>query len=129
MSQGNIGIGFVIPSKLSMQVAKKLIQHGSMVQAYIGFAAEEVDLNEVNLPEGFEGAVGVLKVVAGSPAEKGGLKQGDLILSAQNKPTRNVFEIKKIMHPHQPGDTIALKVLREGAVATINIVVEQAPKP
>jgi serine protease Do len=99
-----------------------------MVRSYIGFLPEEIDPETTTLPAGEEAGVRVAKVVPGSPAEKGGLKVGDIIVDCQGKPTPDVYEIKKIMHPHQPGDSIVFTVYRNERKGKITVVAEDVPK-
>src|SRR5438552_10716697 len=80
-SGGNRGIGFAIPINLARSVMESIIENGHVVRGYMGVNIQDVTpalAKEFGLDEGKDGAL-VSEVTSGSPAEKAGLKAGDVI--------------------------------------------------
>ncbi|HEX6829197.1 MAG TPA: trypsin-like peptidase domain-containing protein, partial [Burkholderiales bacterium] len=86
-SGGNIGIGFAIPATLARQVMEQIIQTGSVTRGWIG--VEVQDLTN-DLAESFKVSSGkgvlIAGVIPGSPAEKGGIRRGDVLVAVEGKP-------------------------------------------
>jgi serine protease Do len=119
-SGGYMGIGLAIPSRMTQQVIDQIIATGSVKRAYLGILLQPID-KEMTEAMGLEKQEGILisDVVKGSPADKAGLKQGDIILSYDGKPAKNVTKFRNDIAMMNPGSDIKLKVLRNGK--TVNI--------
>ena len=123
-SGGNIGIGFAIPVNLTKSVMSQLIEHGSVQRGRIGINGQ--DLNP-DLAKAFgltdtRGAV-VTRVLPGSPAAKAGVKSEDVILEANGKVIEGFAQLRNIVGLLRVGDTVKLKVLREGKPRTLSVVI------
>ncbi len=123
-SGGNIGIGFAIPVNLAKSVMSQLIEHGSVQRGRIGINGQ--DLN-ADLAKAFgltdtRGAV-VTRVLPGSPAAKAGVKSEDVILEANGKVIEGFAQLRNIVGLLRVGDTVKLKVLREGKPRTLSVVI------
>ena len=123
-SGGNIGIGFAIPVNLAKSVMSQLIEHGSVQRGRIGINGQ--DLN-ADLAKAFgltdtRGAV-VTRVLPGSPAAKAGVKSEDVILEANGKVIEGFAQLRNIVGLLRVGDTVKLKVLREGKQRTLSVVI------
>jgi serine protease Do len=121
-SGGNIGIGFAIPSRMAESVMGQLVsggrvargQLGVTVQALTSDMAESLGLKEVH------GAV-VSSVASGSPAEKAGVKRGDVIVSVDGVNVEDGNTLRNRIASTRPGSTVALGVVRDGSAKTIRV--------
>ena len=125
------GYGFAIPITLAKSVMDDIIKYGKVRRAVLGIAISEVDPDDA-------GAAG-LKTIEGvkvsgfspsdgtSPAEKAGLEAGDIIVGADGKPVDRVSTLQRIVRMHQPGQTIALDVVRFGTRKTFSVKLSEAP--
>lgn len=114
-SGGYMGIGLSIPSKMVQHITDQIIQGGVVKRAYLGVLLQPVDkeLAEAMSMEKQEGIL-ISDVVKGSPAEKAGLKQGDIILAYDNKPIKNMTKFRNEIAMMPPGASITLTILRSG---------------
>ncbi len=121
-SGGYMGIGFAIPSNIAKHVMKQLIENGSVVRGFLGVSLQDVD-NEIaeafNL-ERPEGAL-VTEVIKDSPAEKGGIKQGDIIIAVNDTAIKSPGALFKAISFMDPDTTVTLKINRKGKVMTLKI--------
>ncbi|MGP0068502.1 MAG: trypsin-like peptidase domain-containing protein [Isosphaeraceae bacterium] len=129
-SSGNDGIGFAIPIKMAVSVADMLIKDGKVRYARIGIALGHLTpalSRQFGLDEGTKGVL-VGDVVPGSPADKAGLKQGDVITSfaGEKVQDRSSFRLKvatsEVAKPYEIG------FIREGSQKTAQIVPAPAEK-
>ncbi len=110
---GYMGIGFSIPSNIAKNVMEQLISKGSVGRSFIGLELQQIDHD---LASAFglhraEGAI-VAQVVPGSPAEKGGIKQGDIILKFDGVPVKSVGAFRTSIALMPPGSKLKLQILR-----------------
>lgn len=114
MTFGNIGLGFAVPSKMAQQVLPQLIENGKVERAWLGITMETVNSNladERNLdaPRGAH----VEAVGKESPAEKGGIQPGDIIVEFNDVTVRNISHLMLLVGAAKIGKTVDLTVLRE----------------
>lgn len=129
-SNGNIGIGFAIPSNMVKQITEQLIEFGEVKRAYLGVQMQ--DINEelakaFNIESG-KGAV-VTRVIKGSAAEESGLQVGDVILSIAGTKLRNADTLRNTIGLLMVGQTIDLGILRDGKETTLTATVKESQKP
>ncbi|MBP2704082.1 trypsin-like peptidase domain-containing protein [Microbispora sp. RL4-1S] len=110
-SSGNIGVGFAIPINTAKVVSEQLIKTGKATHAYLGVTLADAT-------GGVSGAV-VSSVTAGSPAEKAGLKEGDLITKINDTPVDGAETLVGVIRTSRPGDKVTLTYQRNGNTATI----------
>ncbi len=124
-AEGNIGIGFAVPTNTIRDLLPQLMQ-GKVIRGRIG-------LQMTNIPrEGFEdfglksraGAL-VSSVAPGGPAEKAGVKPGDVITKFNDKPVQNTTDLQKAVASTKPGTSVNLSVVRNGKDQQIRAVVEE----
>jgi S1-C subfamily serine protease len=114
-AQQSAGIGFAIPIDFAMRVAEQLIATGRAEHPYMGISMATVDqtvAEQIGVPE----VRGVLiqSVLAGSPAQKAGLKTGDIITSIGGAVVQSI-------RSHAVGDTVEVAVTRDKAPVTISV--------
>lgn len=125
---GYTGIGFSIPSNMLKHVLDQLIKTGSVTRGFIGVTLQNID-PDLAQAFGLKQAGGALiaDVSRGSPAEKAGLKQGDIIQAYNNLPVSNISSLRNAIALMTPGDRISLKVLRNGSAIDIPVQIGNYP--
>lgn len=126
-SGGHMGVGFAIPSNLAKAIAHQLIEEGVVIRGYLGIVIQQLtaDLAQSFGIETEQGAQGILvaQVSKQSPAEKAGLKQGDIIQKFQGKPVKNIGNFRNQVALTTPGSRVKLTVLRDGKRRNIMVTV------
>lgn len=121
---GNIGLGFAIPSNMAKHVMDQLIATGTVRRAKLGVTVQQItsDLaTSLGLPS-TRGAL-VSSVEDGSPAAKAGFKQGDVITSYNGKPVADNNQLRNSVASTTPGTSVEVQVLRNGRSETLQATV------
>jgi serine protease Do len=123
-SGGNMGIGFAIPSNMARTIMDSLIEHGKVVRGWLGVAIQNLT-EDLSQSFGYKGTDGVLvgDVTPDSPAEKAGMKQGDIITSLNGKDTPNMNELREAVASIAPGKTVKIDVFRDGERKTLTVTI------
>jgi serine protease Do len=127
-SGGNQGIGFAIPVNLARDVMESLIKDGHVTRGYLGVIIQDVTpalAKEFKLKEAHGALVG--DVTAKSPAEKAGIENGDLILEFNGKKVTDSRHLKLEVARVQPGESVPVKILRDGSTKTLDVTVKEMP--
>ena len=121
-SGGFEGIGFAIPGNMAIRVAKQLISSGKVQRGYLGLTIQNLT-PELARSFGVSETTGVLvaKVLKGGPAEKVGIKSGDVIATYQGKPVDGPDAFRNEVAAAPVGQTVALTILREGRSRDVNV--------
>jgi serine protease Do len=125
MSQGNMGVGFAIPSNLVRDLLPQL-RSGKITRGRIGVGIgvlEREAIDELGLKER-AGAL-VSTVSEGSAAEKAGLEPGDIILTYNSKPVKNDRDLVQMVTATKPGTTVPLRIVRDRQERSVNITVDE----
>lgn len=119
---GYMGIGFAIPSDMAKHIMNELVSKGSVTRGFLGVVLQPVDydLAMVFGLDRVEGAL-VAEVQENSPAEKAGLKRGDIILEHDGIRVESVASLRNAISLSGPGQPVLLKVLREGKTLPISV--------
>ena len=123
-SGGNIGIGFAIPVNMARQIMEQLVRFGEVNRGYLGAEMQNLD-PELAAAFGMKAAQGavLVNIVPGSPAEKAGLKPGDVVMAANGKAVRDAADLRNRVGLLRVGDKMSLDVLRDGSRVTVGAVV------
>jgi serine protease Do len=125
------GYGFAIPITLAKSAMDDIIKYGKVRRSVIGISITPVTPEDA-------GAAG-LKTISGamvqgfqpsdgsSPAQKAGVEIGDIITGADGKPVDRVSTLQRLIRLHQPGQTIALDVVRYGEKKSFTVKLQEAP--
>jgi serine protease Do len=122
-SRGNDGIGFAIPIDLASSVADMLIKDHKVRRARIGIALTPLKATvakQLGIDENTKGIL-VGDVVPGSPADKAGLKQGDVIVACEGEPVRTMGSFRMKVAASEIAKPITLTYIREGRKQTASI--------
>ena len=117
-SGGNDGVGFAIPSNAVKNVADTLIAGGKVQHAYLGIQVGDSTTNP---------GAQVTSVVSGSPADKGGMKAGDLVTAIDGKTISSSDDLTASISAHKPSDQITVTVNRNGSTKTLKITLGVRP--
>lgn len=125
---GAVSLGFAIPAATVVDVAEQLVTRGSVVHPYLGvsLAALTPEIRQQLGVQAPSGAV-VLQVAAGSPADRAGLRPGDVITAFAGAPVTSVQDVVGRLARTAPGQNVPITVARGGAPTTLTVVVGERP--
>ena len=125
---GNVGIGFAVPINKAKKVMSQLIATGHVERGRIGIALEDIDAPAAERLEGAR----IREVSPGSPAERAGLRKGDVILKANDVPIRSATQLRNFIGLTPVGQQVQMTVerdhAREGVTVEIAPLTDQKPK-
>jgi serine protease Do len=127
-SGGYQGVSFAIPIDTAVNVKDQLVQNGKVQRGRLGISIQEVNQSlagSFGLPKA--GGALVANVERGSPAEKAGLKSGDVVLKIDGKDIGNSLDLTSRVGVMKPGSTANLEVWREGKPQQIAVKVGETP--
>jgi Do/DeqQ family serine protease len=129
-SGGSMGIGFAIPISLARNVMEQIIKTGGVTRGWIGVEVQEItpDLAESFGMPNTEGAL-IAGVVRGSPADRAGIRPGDVLLVIDSKRIRNTDNMLELIAGLKPGDASRLVLRREGKEIEVQTTIGKRPKP
>jgi serine protease Do len=120
---GYQGIGFAIPSNMASQIAQALVKDGRVVRGWLGIGIQDVEPDLAGAM-GLPTADGVLvsDVEPGSPADKGGLQRGDVILTVDGKKTNSSTQLRNLIAEAGANKKVELAILRGGKAQTLPVL-------
>jgi serine protease Do len=128
-SGGSVGIGFDVPADTAQRVIDQLKQKGYVTRGWLGVEVQPVT-SAIADSLGMKKAEGALvdQPQAGSPAEKAGIKAGDVVLTVNGQPVKDARSLAEKVSAASPGNKVQLTVLRDGQNKTIDVMLAQMPK-
>jgi S1-C subfamily serine protease len=125
-----MGIGFAIPVSLAKNVMEQIIKTGTVTRGWIGVEVQDMT-PELAESFGVKPDVGALiaGVMRGSPADKAGVKPGDVLLAVGGKPVKDAQVMLELIAALAPGDKAAFGLMREGKTLDVQITVGKRPRP
>ncbi len=127
-SGGYQGIGFAIPSNMAKVVMESLIKSGKVVRGWFGVTIQMITpdiAKHFNLKD--EKGVLVGDVVPDSPADKGGIQRGDVIIEFNGKEIKDPTSLRNMVARISPNTEVAVKVLRDGNPKTLKATIVETP--
>src|SRR2546421_1836135 len=123
-SGGNIGIGFAIPVNMARSVMEQLIKYGSVKRGQLGVSMYTVT-PDIAHSLGLSSALGALvsQVVEGSPADKAGIRTGDVITSVNGQTVKSNSELRNTIGLLRVGDKIDIGLVRDGKPLRVTAVI------
>ena len=119
------GIGFAIPSNLARDIAQQLTTSGSVTNSHR--AAIGAQVGTVTGRDGTPAGTGIVAVTDGGPADRAGLKAGDIIEAVDGVATRDPQALAGALATADPGDQITLSITRETQRLTVNLTLGELP--
>ncbi len=128
-SGGNVGIGFAIPINMAKSVMEQLISKGTVSRGFLALIPQDIDdgLAKALHLSSTKGAL-VGDVTADGPADKGGIRRGDVIVSFNGKQVENATELRQIVAEAKPGSTATVGIMRDGKQMDEKVVLGERPK-
>ncbi len=119
---GNIGIGFAIPSNLAKELIPQLREKGRVVRGYLGVTIQKVT-EDIAATLGLKKARGALvaEVAAGGPAERSGIKTGDIIVKFNGNEIKDSADLPLEVARVSPGESVQVKILRDSKESNIEV--------
>ncbi|MDZ7331598.1 MAG: DegQ family serine endoprotease [candidate division KSB1 bacterium] len=127
-SGGFNGIGFAIPINMARRVMEILIDKGYVVRGYLGVTPQAID-EEMVQALGLENSQGALiaSVEKGTPADKAGLKEQDVVLEVDGRKVVDDNDFRLRIAERNPGDKVRLKIVRDGKIKEITVTLTERP--
>ena len=130
MIAGAQGICFAVASNTVRLVLSEVLQHGAVRRAWLGVGADSV-----NLPRRVADAAHIMSqsgavlhsIVAGGPAAKAGVREGDVLLSLDDRPVEGPGPLLRMLTADAIGRVVRLKLLRSGKIVEIEVTLTQRP--
>ena len=119
---GSIGIGFAIPVKLADKVAKQLIKSGTATHAYLGVT---LDTDGATADGEKRAGAKITSVEGGSPADKAGLKKGDVVIAIDGKTTAQGSALTGYVRQYSANDKVKLTVIRDSKKQDIDVTLAE----
>jgi len=128
-SGGSVGIGFAIPVSTAKTVLDGIIKHGQVVRGWIGIETQDIT---PELADSFglakdSGAI-IAGVVRDGPADKAGIRPGDILLTVAGKPVASTSDMLNLIAQLPPGHKATMTVMRKNREAAIEVDVAKRPR-
>jgi serine protease DegQ len=125
-----MGIGFAIPVNTAKQVMESIVTNGSVTRGWIGVEPQNLSkelAESLNLPKDTTGVL-ISGVLDGGPADKAGMKPGDVLTQVNGQAVNDVAALLNRIAQTNPGDEAKVTLLRKGKEMNIRIQVGKRPK-
>lgn len=128
-ASGVEGIAFAIPINTVKDVVKQLMDNGYVIRPYLGVGVYDKQLAArqgyvLNVDQG----VYVQQLTLGGPADKAGIKRGDIILAVGGQEINTAVELRAAVAEHRVGETVDVVIVRNGQKSTVKVTLEEMPK-
>jgi len=125
---GYQGIGFAVPSNMAESVMKQLIEGGKVIRGWLGVTIQSVT-PELAKEFGLDKSSGAIisDVFKASPAEKAGLKRGDVVLEVNGKTVKDAASLRNMVAQSRVGSNIRIKIMRENKPIVLTVTVAEPP--
>ncbi|MFN6961062.1 MAG: Do family serine endopeptidase [Rhodocyclaceae bacterium] len=129
-SGGSMGIGFAIPVSLAKNVMEQIIKTGTVTRGWIGVEVQDMtpELADSFGVKSEEGAL-IAGVMRNGPADKAGVRPGDILVSVAGKPVKDAQVMLELIAALPPGEKAKFGLLRAGRPIDVEIVIGRRPRP
>ncbi len=121
---GNIGVGFAIPSNVAKRVSDQIIKTGTVTHGLLGAIVNDAKFSDA--AASFSVGAQIQGLAPGGPAEKAGLKEGDVIIECEGKAIDGAKTLTAAIRSNPAFAKVTLKVLRDGTEFTISVTLGDA---
>jgi putative serine protease PepD len=125
-SAGSVGLGFAIPVNIAKTISDEIISTGRVTHAYFGIQTLPLPADAA-AQLGLKGGLFVGGVVAGGPAAKAGLAQGDVITKINGQVAATNVQLQELTLTKSPGDTVTIEYIRDGASHSATVTLAKQP--
>jgi len=127
-SGGNVGIGFAIPINMAKRILSQLKEKGKVIRGWLGITIQDLD-EKIAKPLKLKPYSGVLvaDVLKNSPADKAGLKTGDIIIEYDKKDIKDSNELRNLVADTEPGKKVDIVILRKGKKMNLKVEIGVMP--
>lgn len=125
---GYQGIGFAIPANMANSIMGSIINQGKVVRGWLGVNIQPLTpelVKQFNLQD--DKGVLLSDVVEGGPAEKGGLKKGDVIIEYDGKKVESPLHLRNMVASTMPGQSVSVRVIRDGNPLVLKLIIGEMP--
>lgn len=122
------GMGFAIPSNTVKRIINDLIKHGRIIRPWIGIVIREIDestAEEMGLTTN-QGLI-VEEIVENGPAQKAGIRVGDVITEIDGKQIQSFTRLREVIHQYEVGQVVKINIIREREVLEVELTFEEMP--
>jgi serine protease Do len=129
-SGGFQGVGLAIASNLLKGIMAQLLKDGSVRRGYLGLQMQDVEDDEIAARLGLKETKGVVVTltVEGAPAEKGGVRDGDVIVAMAGKSIRDSRQLQSVVATQPLGKPVEVVVVRDGKPLAVQVKIEEQPR-
>lgn len=126
------GMGFAIPIEDALYYAETIEKGGSIKRPYIGVSMLDITNSyylwqaKITIPDNVKAGVAVVDVESNSPADKAGIKKGDIITKIENDDISSVAKLRYELYKHSPGDKITVTYNRNGKELKTEVTLEES---
>ena len=128
-SGGYMGIGFAVPSNMAHTVMESLVKSGKVIRGWLGISIQELTpklAKEFGLPEAKGALVG--DVLQNSPAQRAGIKRGDVLLAYDGKAVENTGQLRNAVAETPVGSKVKIHLFRDGKTQDLEVTIDEQPK-
>jgi S1-C subfamily serine protease len=120
------GVALAVPAPIAWRIAETLAQQGYVKRGYLGISSQPVPIPEAQRggqPQ--ERGLLIVRVEEGSPAERGGMLLGDIMVALDGQPVLDTDDVQALLAGDRVGTTVAVLVVRGGALQTLQVQIGQ----
>ena len=127
-SGGYQGVGFAVPTSMGKPIYESLIKTGKVVRGFLGIGIQDLN-HDLAKSFGIKDAKGALvsDVREDGPADQGGLKQGDVIISYQGSPVEDAVALQRMVTRTPVGSKVSIKIMRDSREKELPITIGEQP--
>lgn len=122
------GIGFAIPINTAKEIIDELIKYGKVIRPWLGIYYLPINpqiVTRFNLP--VKSGIYIVKVIPAGPADRAGVKKGDIVIQINGKKIKTAKDLKEVMTDKKVGETLILRVVRKGRHLVIKVKLGEMP--
>ncbi len=126
---GSQGIGFAIPVSIARQVMEQIIKEGGVTRGWVGVEVQDLSpelMESLNLKPNQEGAL-IAGVLKGGPADRGGIRPGDVLLAVNNHPVKDSSSLLNLIAALKPDEIAQIPVNRKNQSLSLKIRIGRRP--
>jgi S1-C subfamily serine protease len=121
-------MGFAIPINLAKPIVKSIIEHGRFIKPWLGISGIDREIAAYyNTKVKIDRGILVGGVEPGSPAYKGGIREGDIITHIQGQEINTMAKLRMVLYNLKVGQTVEIRVLRDNKERIISVTLEEMP--